>query len=258
MSCPGCGFDATAWSRSDLQRTLAHAIKPWFRQIVEGAGPEVHAALLDTEARIAELASGDGDADVAHEAWRLLGEAGRVRQRLDGVPTATGTVEQVNTSAGGVPKLPVPSALVTARGLTGDRQANRMHHGRPWQAVCLWSADIIDALAAEGHPIAYGSAGENITVRGLDWSLMRPGLRLQVGSALLETTPYAIPCTKNAHWFSDGNFRRIAHDVAPGTSRIYARVLGMGRVRTRDEVIVEPALVPSPRTSQEPVLPLPR
>ncbi|MCA1656957.1 MAG: hypothetical protein LC713_04505, partial [Actinobacteria bacterium] len=90
------------------------------------------------------------------------------------------------------------------------------------------------------------------------WSLLRPGLRVQVGSALLETTPYAIPCQQNAHWFSDGDFRRIAHEVAPGTSRIYARVLGMGRVRTRDDVIVEPLPVPSPRSSQQPALPLPR
>jgi MOSC domain-containing protein YiiM len=164
----------------------------------------------------------------------------------------------VNTSPGGVPKLPVPAALITPHGLTGDRQGNRMHHGRPWQAVSLWSAEVIDALAADGHPIGYGSAGENITVRGIDWRQIRPGLRLQVGSALLETTPYALPCRKNAGWFSDGDFRRIAHEVSPGSSRIYARVLGVGRVRARDEVIVEPALIPAPRTSPEPTLPLPR
>ncbi|MCW2572336.1 MAG: hypothetical protein JWO88_2394 [Frankiales bacterium] len=259
MSCSTCGFDATAWSSADLQGTLAHAIQPWFRQVVEGARPDVVEALAETGARLAVVSAADVSPEAMHEAWRLLGEAGRVRQAMgDGVRTTEGTVVQVNASAGGVPKLPVPAALVTTRGLTGDRQANRMHHGRPWQAVCLWSADVIDALAAEGHPISYGSAGENITVRGIDWSTIRPGVRLQVGSALLETTPYAIPCTKNAQWFSDGEFRRIAHEVAPGSSRIYARVLGVGRVRTRDAVVVEPALVPAPRASQEPTLPLPR
>jgi MOSC domain-containing protein YiiM len=258
MSCAACGFDAPAWSSTDLQRTLAHAVGPWFRQLVEGAGPQVTAALAETRARLEVLSSAEPDEEVMHEAWRLLGEAGRVRQALERVPTVQGTVVQVNTSPGGVPKLPVPAALVTTRGLTGDRQGNRRHHGRPWQAVCLWSADVIDALVADGHPITYGSAGENITVRGIDWTLMRPGLRLQVGSALLETTPFAIPCKKNAHWFSDGDFRRIAHEVAPGTSRIYARVLGVGRVRARDDVIVEPSLVPLPRPSSEPSLPLPR
>ncbi|MDT7573464.1 MAG: hypothetical protein QOE05_3638 [Actinomycetota bacterium] len=258
MSCPDCGFDASAWSRSDLQRTLAHAVRPWFRQLVEGADPVVHAALAATEARLGELSRAEPDADAVHEAWRLLGDAGRVRQARDRVGTTEGTVAQVSTSPGGVPKLPVHSALVTARGLTGDRQGNRMHHGRPWQAICLWSAEVIDALAADGHPITYGSAGENITVRGIDWRMMRPGLRVQVGSALLETTPYAIPCKKNAHWFLDEDFRRIAHEVNPGSSRIYARVLGVGRVRARDAVIVEPSLIPAPRTSSEPTLPLPR
>jgi MOSC domain-containing protein YiiM len=259
MSCATCGFDAVAWSTSDLERTLAHAIVPWFRQLTEGARPDVLAALAGTEARLVALSGMDPDADVVHEAWGLIGAAGRTRHAMgDGVATTRGVVVQVNTSPGGVPKLPVPAALVTAQGLTGDRQGNRMHHGRPWQAVCLWSADVIDALVADGHPAAYGSAGENITVRGIDWKLVRPGLRIQVGSALLETTPYAIPCAKNADWFSDGDFRRIAHEIAPGSSRIYARVLGMGRVRARDDVILEPSLVPTPRTPDLPPLTLPR
>ncbi|MDX6199597.1 MAG: hypothetical protein QOJ79_2748 [Actinomycetota bacterium] len=258
MSCPACGFDAAAWSRSDLQRTLAHAIRPWFGQLLEGAPDQVVAALADTASRLVELSAAEPDVDIAHEAWRLLGEAGRVRQAMDPAPMSAGTVEQISTSPGGVPKLPVPAALVTARGLAGDRQANRRHHGRPWQAVCLWSADVIDALAADGHPIGYGSAGENVTVRGLDWRLMRPGLHLQVGSALLETTPYAIPCKKNAHWFGDGDFRRIAHEVRPGASRIYARVVSSGRVRTGDPVIVEPGVVPAPRPTPEPTVPVHR
>jgi MOSC domain-containing protein YiiM len=259
MSCPSCGFDASGWSPADVQRTLAHVIRPWFGQLVEGARPDVLVALAGTQDRLDALSRMDPGTEVIHEAWRLLGEAGRTRQTMgDGVRPAHGVVQQVNTSPGGVPKLPVPAALVTAQGLTGDRQRNRMHHGRPWQAICLWSADVIDALVAEGHPITYGSAGENITVRGIDWSTIRPGLRLQVGSALLETTPYAIPCTKNAQWFSDGDFRRIAYEVAPGSSRIYARVLGMGRIRARDDVIVEPSLVPAPRTAEQPAFPLPR
>ena len=257
MSCSSCGFDAPAWSQSDLQRTLAHAIRPWFDQIVEGARPDVQAALAGTKDRLEALARMAPDTEAMHEAWRLLGEAGRTRQAIDGVPTSRGVVEQVNISAGGVPKLPVPAALVTPHGLTGDRQANRTHHGRPWQAICLWSADVIDALVAEGTRSATGPPVRTSPVRGIDWRQIRPGLRLQVGSALLETTPYAIPCAKNAHWFSDGDFRRIAHDVRPGSSRIYARVLGMGRVRARDEVVVEPSLVPAPRSPEQPIFPLP-
>ena len=148
---------------------------------------------------------------------------------------------QISTSSGGVPKRTVSRADVTFRGLAGDKQSNRIHHGRPWQAVCLWSAEVIDELAAAGHPIGYGSAGENLTLRGLDWSQVRPGLRLLVGTAVLETTPYAIPCTKNARWFSDGRFRRMAHEVTPGTSRIYARVVVEGTIAAGDAAVVEPA-----------------
>ena len=186
MSCAGCGFDAAMWSPSDLQRTLAHAVVPWFRQLTEGATPAVRTALAGTEVRLEALSRSEPGPEAVHEAWRLLGDAGRVRQALERVSTTEGAVVQVNTSPGGVPKLPVPAALITQGGLTGDRQGNRRHHGRPWQAVCLWSAEVIDALAADGHPISYGSAGENITVRGIDWSLVRPGMRLQVGTALLE------------------------------------------------------------------------
>src|SRR4051794_19766928 len=104
MSCSTCGFDASAWTDSDLKRTLGHVLAPWFRQLVEGAGADVVAALAATEARLAALSRMDPDAEHMHEAWRLLGEAGRVRQSADRVSTTKGTVVQVNTSAGGVPK----------------------------------------------------------------------------------------------------------------------------------------------------------
>jgi MOSC domain-containing protein YiiM len=164
--------------------------------------------------------------------------AGRARHRV--TPRREGVVVQLNRSGGGVPKTPVDEALVTARGLEGDLHDDRRNHGRPWQAVCLWSAEVIDALAAEGHPIGYGSAGENVTVSGLDWSALTPGARVQVGDALLQVSSYAIPCSKNAHWFSDGGFRRMSHEVNPAGSRLYASVVRGGRVRAGDPVVLEP------------------
>lgn len=251
MRCPTCCFDASAWSMTDLDRTLS-AVEPWFAQLVEGARPDVVDALAPTRQRLAALPRSGPDAEAVHEAWRLLSDAGRLRHAMgDGAATATGSVVQVSTSPGGVPKLPVESAAVTARGLAGDKQTFRKHHGRPWQAVCLWSADVIDALAAQGHPIGYGCAGENLTLRGLDWSAVRPGVRIQVGTALLEMAPYAIPCQINAQWFSDGRFRRIAHEVAPGTSRIYARVVVEGVVAPGNAAVVEPLVVPTQRTAEQ-------
>lgn len=177
-----------------------------------------------------------------HEVLHHGHDLGRLRHTLgDGVPHQVGTVAQLNVSDGGVPKSPVGSVEVAFRGLAGDAQTDRVHHGRPFQAVCLYGLDVIEALQAEGHPIAPGSAGENVTVAGLDWSTLRPGTLVSVGDDLLiELSSYATPCAKNAGWFTGGDFRRMDQDRHPGWSRLYATVLRRGTVRTGDPVVVEP------------------
>lgn len=146
---------------------------------------------------------------------------------------------QINVSDGGVPKLPVPEAMITVQGVKGDRQRSPKIHGGPNRAVCLYSLEVIRALQAEGHTIAPGSAGENLTLAGLDWSRLKPGDRIRVGPARLEITSYTAPCEHNARWFRDGDFSRISQKKHPGWSRLYARVLEEGVVRPGDPVIVE-------------------
>lgn len=176
-----------------------------------------------------------------HDVTHHLMDVGRGLQRLGaGAPRQQGVVAQVNVSDGGVPKMAVAEAQVTARGLVGDRQRARQHHGRPWQALCLWSLEVVEALAAEGHPIAPGAAGENLTLAGIDWATLRPGTRLQIGAVLAEVSAWTQPCTKNARWFADRDFRRIDHDRHPGWSRAYAWVRTPGVVRTGEPVVVEP------------------
>jgi MOSC domain-containing protein YiiM len=159
-------------------------------------------------------------------------------------PTRTGSVAQVNTSSGGVPKGPVTSARIGWRGIAGDVQKERKHHGRPFQALCLWSAEVIDRLRADGHPIAYGAAGENLTICGLDWNAVRPGVQLRIGDARCEVWAYAVPCKKNARWLHDGDFGRLHHDreadFGGAVSRVYARVTEPGTVRPGDPAILEP------------------
>ena len=70
----------------------------------------------------------------------------------------TGRVVGLQQSHGGVPKRPVDSATVHARGMDGDRQRKRLIHGGPKRALCLYSQERIEALAAEGHPIAPGGS----------------------------------------------------------------------------------------------------
>jgi MOSC domain-containing protein YiiM len=126
---------------------------------------------------------------------------------------------------------------VLASGLEGDWQRNRKHHGGPDRAVCLFPLEHIEALRAEGHPITPGATGENITTSGLDWSRVRPGARLRVGRECeLEITSYTEPCRTIRHAFSDGRSDRIGQAQHAGWSRVYARVLVEGEVRTGDPI----------------------
>lgn len=237
-----CGFDPEQWSPADAVSTL-RVVRVWFGWLAEGAPDDVVTELRDDAATIEGIHRDPTSYDEAlaelHTAWHALDHAGRVRHRHS--KRQHGTVVQVSSSLGGVPKSPVAGpARVDWSGLTSDLQNDRANHGRPWQALCLWSAEVIDALATEGHPIGPGYAGENLTIAGLDWACVTPGQRLQAGTVTMETTPYSTPCSKNAPWFVDGNFQRMAHDLHPGWSRIYARVIEPGIVATGDSVTVLP------------------
>jgi uncharacterized protein (TIGR00251 family) len=149
-------------------------------------------------------------------------------------------LHQINISNGGVPKLPVAEARITTEGVAGDHQRSRLFHGGPDRAVCLFSLEVIQALQAEGHGIQPGSSGENLTVAGLNWRDVRPGVRLRIGSSVkLEVMSYTAPCKHNARWFRDGDFTRISQKHHPGWSRLYARVLAEGTVRPGDPVEIE-------------------
>lgn len=150
---------------------------------------------------------------------------------------STGRVVQINISHGGVPKLPVPSARVTALGIDGDAHHDTKHHGGPNAAVCLFSIEVIDRLRAEGHPISPGSTGENITVQGLDWTGVTPGTRLSfAGGVELEVTHYTTPCSTIRNSFRELAFRRIQQEDHPGQSRVYAKVVREGTVSINDQV----------------------
>jgi MOSC domain-containing protein YiiM len=150
----------------------------------------------------------------------------------------SGSVMQINVNPeGGVPKYRVASAEVTINGFVGDKQRDRRFHGGPGRAVSLYAYELIQALQAEGHPIEPGSTGENLTLRGIDWSTLHIGDQLLIGERLcIEITDYAAPCQNIAGSFLKRNFARVSHKVHPGWSRLYARVLVEGTVREGDQV----------------------
>lgn len=166
-----------------------------------------------------------------------MGKAGK---QLD--KSRIGLIASINLSGGGVPKRRVSDARVARLGLLGDAQNDTKNHGGPERAVCVYSLEKIRSLQSEGHPIEIGTAGENVTVEGLDWELVVPGTRLKLGDeVLLEVASFTGPCKTIRESFIDGKFVRISHKVHPGWSRVYARVLSEGEIRSGDPVEVVPA-----------------
>lgn len=232
------------FSGKDARRTLLHAT-----EFLDDFPPAAHTFQAERRARIAAAMTGvDARSD---ETSNLSGALGVVWAELltardDLVaagalpPTSTGTVERLSVSDGGLPKLSVDRVDVDFGGVAGDRQASRNHHGSPFQALCLWNVESIDHLAAEGHPISYGATGENVTIAGIDWPSVRPGVRLRLGSILCEISSHAEPCNQNARWFSDGDFTRI-HDRNGPWSRMYATVIEPGSIALGDAAVLEPA-----------------
>ena len=148
-------------------------------------------------------------------------------------------VHRINTSQGGVPKQGVESATVSQRGIEGDQQAKPGIHGGKYKAVSLFSREVIERVAAEGHPIAPGSCGENLTIEGLDWATVVPGVTLRIGADVtLKVTSYATPCETIRACFADGDVTRLHHRKHPGESRLYAQVLTTGRIAAGDDVVL--------------------
>lgn len=149
----------------------------------------------------------------------------------------TGRIAAINISDGGVPKRRATGAQVSRWGLEGDAQNDKKHHGGPERAVCVYSLERINALKAEGHPIGIGTAGENVTVEGIDWNLVGPGALIRLGEAvILEITSFTDPCKTIRESFLAGRFVRISQKKHPGWSRVYARVLSDGEIRSGDAV----------------------
>ena len=244
--CPQCGFVADAFDTQDTAGTL-RSLRTWWDMGTRVSKPyntlfqrptnSLVIAMIDNDVEMPT----DATPDDLHAALHVLHELGR-NHRANGAaaPTQHGAVAQININDGGVPKLAVDEAKIEIRGLVGDRQRSRQHHGRLWQAVCLQPIEAIERMRAEGHPIHPGAAGENLTLSGIDWTSIRPNTRILVGAVVLETSLPALPCKHNAQWFSDGDFMRMHHERHPGETRWYATVIEAGSVATGDTVTVEP------------------
>src|SRR5439155_13286518 len=83
-------------------------------------------ALLDGEPMSADAVLAHAVHDATHH---LMDVSSGLRRLGAGPPAATGRVAQISASDGGVPKRAIPQATIGPRGVEGDRQATRRHHG---------------------------------------------------------------------------------------------------------------------------------
>ena len=153
-----------------------------------------------------------------------------------------GEVHSINVSvSGGVPKLPIKQAFVRFEGVEGDlnRFRTESKNGDPGRAVSIFSMERILQLQEEGHPIDIGTAGENFTVEGIDWSKMEVGMIIRLGSTLIRLSEPCAPCSKIGGSFMENEFSRIDQNKRRGWSRWSASVIEEGAVSVGDAVYLE-------------------
>ena len=149
----------------------------------------------------------------------------------------TGTLVQVNTSPGGMPKLPILIGRVTVNGVEGDRQKNRKVHGGPDRAICIYSEELYAWLNEQGVKVGNGDLGENFTTRDLDLQKLDRGDRLQVGGedgCIIQITKVRTPCFQLKKWDPD------LPEMILGRSGWVAKVVKEGLARPGDAITVLP------------------
>ena len=152
------------------------------------------------------------------------------------------TIVSINVSElGGVPKLPLKTAIVRFEGVEGDLNRFRMErkNGDPGRAVSIFSMERILQLQQEGHPIDIGTSGENFTIEGIDWSKMEVGMMIRFGSTLIRLSEPCAPCSKIGESFMENDFSRIDQNKRSGWSRWSASVVEEGAVSVGDAVYLD-------------------
>ena len=131
-------------------------------------------------------------------------------------------------------------------GLEGDQVGDPRVHGGPRKAVYAYPSEHYPFWESElgASRLPWGSFGENLTLRGVTESDVRPGDRLDVGTARLEVTRSRTPCYKlNVRFDRDDMVRRFARAARPG---FYLAVIRSGTLAAGDRVRVVAGKVPGP------------
>lgn len=116
----------------------------------------------------------------------------------------------------------------TDYGLIGDGHAEE----GGLRQVSLLSEDSILYMRGFGLEVGPGDFAENLTIRGMKVSDLKPGTRLRVGEVVLEVTQIGKECHSRC-----AIYRQVGDCIMPREG-VFARVIKGGQVRPGDEVEV--------------------
>ncbi|TDC67684.1 MOSC domain-containing protein [Actinomadura sp. GC306] len=144
-------------------------------------------------------------------------------------------------------KKPVGTRIeATKDGLAGDEQGDRVKHGGPDKAVCVFPAEHYPHYERLlGRPLARPAFGENLTTSGLDEHEVCIGDVFRVGDAVLQVTLPRNPCYRLAARY--GVRELPLWFERSGRTGFYLRVLQEGRIGAGDRL--EPVERPHPRAT---------
>jgi MOSC domain-containing protein YiiM len=165
-----------------------------------------------------------------------------------------GKVYQVNIKSQvlgerGIPKYPVPWAMLTQQGVLGMGKEPDFNVYRFEQkavafddrAVLVYPLESIVQLRKEGWPaLQPGHIGENLTTEGIPYERFAAGQQWQVGDAIIRLTTPATPCGVLARLPYVGVEKKAAFKQAlEGRRGWYARVEQDGRVSEGAEIALK-------------------
>ena len=137
----------------------------------------------------------------------------------------------------GIFKYPTSKGLhLTKNDVKGDTVIDRVHHAGINKACYLFSADYYSYWKKlyPNHEWDWGMFGENLTISGMDESLIRVGDIYKIGETTVQVSQPREPCYKLGIRFGTQEILRqfIAHNH-PGT---YVKILEEGKVTSGAEV----------------------
>lgn len=139
----------------------------------------------------------------------------------------------------GIYKYPSNTPIVLQKEeVKGDTVSNRKVHGGEHKACYLFSKNEYSHWKQLYPKLEWdwGMFGENLTVEGLDESLIRIGDIYKIGTALVQVSQPREPCYKLGIRFGDQSI--LKQFIDHGKSGAYVRILKEGKVKTGDTMVL--------------------